>query len=300
MLERRRPRSFNRRARRPDSFRFARGYLAAAGYASSRPTRPARKRWRERNREMEFNDIDPIGHEEEPRRPFRNHRLRRGVYILPSACTVANMLCGYYAILATLDGKITDFDNAACAVGVAYLFDAMDGRIARAMHTESAFGREFDSLADVVSFGIAPAFLAYAWGVRAIAAASSPEALHLTQLGWLVGFFFVACCAWRLARFNIQGMAPGGNRYFVGLPTPAAAGVIAASVHAFKNPIEDPRISVLWLGLLLVLGLLMSSTVRYSSFKDIEWARRRPSLVVVALVLLLGAVVLFSERTLLL
>ena len=116
---------------------------------------------------MEFNDIDPIGTDEEPRRPFRSHRLRRGVYILPSAFTVANMLCGYYAILATLDGKITDFDNAACAIGIAYLFDAMDGRIARAMNTESAFGREFDSLADVVSFGIAPAFLAYAWGVRA-------------------------------------------------------------------------------------------------------------------------------------
>ena len=124
---------------------------------------------------MEFNDIDPIGHEEEPRRHFRNHRLRRGVYILPSACTVANMLCGYYAILATLDGKITDFDNAACAIGVAYLFDALDGRIARAMDTESDFGREFDSLADVVSFGIAPAFLAYAWGIRAMAAAMRPK-----------------------------------------------------------------------------------------------------------------------------
>src|ERR1700723_2638735 len=273
MLERRRPRSRNRRASGPDSFRFACGYLAPAGYASKRPARSARKRRRERNREMEFNDIDPIGQEEEPRRHFRSHRLRRGVYILPSACTVANMLCGYYAILATLDGKITDFDNAACAVGVAYLFDAMDGRIARAMKTESAFGREFDSLADVVSFGIAPAFLAYAWGIRAMAAANSPEALHLTQSGWLVGFFFVACCAWRLARFNIQGMAPGGNRYFAGLPTPAAAGMIAATVHAIKTPIQDGRVSLLWLGLILVLGLLMSSTVRYSSFKDIEWAR---------------------------
>src|SRR5271163_321877 len=241
MLERRRARSRNRRARRPDSFRFTRGYLAAAGYASSRPARAARKRRRERNREMEFNDIDPIGQEEEPRRHFRSHRLRRGVYILPSACTVANMLCGYYAILATLDGKITDFDNAACAVGVAYLFDAMDGRIARAMKTESAFGREFDSLADVVSFGIA--------------AANAPEALHLTQLGWLIGFFFVACCAWRLARFNIQGMAPGGNRYFAGMPTPAAAGVIAATVQFFHGkPIEDYRGSVVWLALLVVLG----------------------------------------------
>src|SRR6202167_1425636 len=273
MLERRRPRSRNRRASGPDSFRFACGYLAAAGYASSRSARTARKRRRERNREMEFNDIDPIGQEEEPRLPFRNHRLRRGVYILPSACTVANMLCGYYAILATLDGKITDFDNAACAVGVAYLFDAMDGRIARAMKTESAFG--FHSAGD---------------------AANAPEALHLTQTGWLVGFFFVACCAWRLARFNIQGMAPGGNRYFVGLPTPAAAGVIAATVHFFHGrPIEDVRASFVWLGLLVVLGVLMSSTLRFFSFKDIPLTRRQPSLAVILLALLVGAVVYFSH-----
>src|SRR5277367_4054894 len=249
---------------------------------------------------MEFNGIDPIGPQEERRRPLRNGRLRRGIYILPSALTVANLLCGYYAVLATLDGRFADFDNAAIAIGIAYLFDAMDGRIARSMGTESAFGREFDSLADVVSFGIAPALLAYAWGVRALAAANASDSLHLTQLGWLMGFIFVACCAWRLARFNIQGMAPGGNRYFVGMPTPAAAGMIAATVHAFKNPIQDGRVSLLWLGLILVLGLLMSSTVRYTSFKDIEWARRRPSLVVVALVLLLGAVVLFSEATLML
>jgi CDP-diacylglycerol---serine O-phosphatidyltransferase len=249
---------------------------------------------------MEFNDIDPIGHEEEPRRLFRNHRLRRGIYILPSVFTVANLMCGYYAILATLDGRLADFDNAARAIGIAILFDSLDGRVARAMGTNSEFGKQFDSLADVVSFGIAPAFLAYAWGVRAFASAAAPESLHLTELGWLIGFVYLGCCAWRLARFNIQGMAPGGNRYFVGMPTPAAAGMIAAAVHAFKNPIQDPRISLLWLGLMLALGLLMSSTVRYSSFKDIEWARRRPSLLVVLLVLLIGAIVLFSEVTLML
>src|ERR1700726_1617996 len=144
---------------------------------------------------MEFNDIDPVGTAEEPRQPFRNGRLRRGIYILPSALTVANMLCGYYAVLAVLDGRFADFDNAAIAIGIAYLFDAMDGRIARSMGTESAFGREFDSLADVVSFGIAPAILAYAWGIRSFAAAYAPESLHLTQLGWFVGFFFLGCCA---------------------------------------------------------------------------------------------------------
>ena len=248
---------------------------------------------------MEFNGIDPVGSEAEPRGPFRSRRLRRGIYILPSALTVANLLCGYYAILATLDGKFVDFDNAAIAIGIAYLFDAMDGRIARAMGTESAFGREFDSLADVVSFGIAPAMLAYAWGVRALAAANASESLHLTELGWLMGFIFVACCAWRLARFNIQGMAPGGNRYFVGMPTPAAAGMIAATVHLrYGLPISDVRWSVLWVVLLVVLGVLMSSSLRFYSFKDVQWTRRRPSLAVILLGLLLGAAVKFSGPTL--
>lgn len=251
---------------------------------------------------MEFNDLDPVGHEEDfrPRRPFRNHRLRRGIYILPSIFTVANLLCGYYAILATLEGSTADLDNAAAAIGIAILFDSLDGRVARAMGTNSEFGKEFDSLADVVSFGMAPAFLAYAWGVHAMAAAGAAPEWHLIQLGWLIGFFFLGCCAWRLARFNIHGMAPGGSRYFVGMPTPAAAGMIAATVHAFRNPISDPKVSLLWLLLVLVLGILMSSTVRYYSFKDIQWARRQPSLAVLLIVLLIGSIVLFSQIVLML
>jgi len=246
---------------------------------------------------MEFNHLDPIGGEEEPRRLFPSKaRLRRGIYLLPSAFTVANLLCGYYAILATLEGSYQDFDNAARAIGIAIVFDSLDGRVARAMGTNSEFGKQFDSLADIVSFGLAPAFLAYAWGVHA--AANAPLDMHLKQLAWLIGFVYLGCTAWRLARFNIQGMAQGSNRYFVGMPCPAAAGMVAATVHAIKNPIQDGRISLLWLALVLILGLLMSSTVRYSSFKDIEWARRRPSLVVVLLVLLIGAIVLFSEITL--
>ncbi|MGH9692249.1 MAG: CDP-diacylglycerol--serine O-phosphatidyltransferase [Candidatus Acidiferrales bacterium] len=248
---------------------------------------------------MEFDDLDSIGHDEEPRRSPRNHRLRRGVYILPSFLTVANLLCGYYAILATLAGQVNDLDNAARAIGLAILFDSFDGRVARAMGTNSEFGKQFDSLADMVSFGIAPAFLAYDWGVRAMAASNAPEALHLVQLGWLIGFFFVVCCAWRLARFNIQGMAPGGGRFFVGMPTPAAAGMIAAVVHFVPGPIEDAKVSVLWLLLVLIVGVLMSSTLRYYSFKDIQWTRRQPSLAVVLLALLVGAVVYFSRITLL-
>lgn len=248
---------------------------------------------------MEFNDLDPIGHGEEYRRPFRNHRHRRGIHILPGFFTVVNLLCGYYAVLATLEGNPTDLDNAARAIGIAILADSLDGRVARAMGTTSEFGKQFDSLADVVSFGIAPAFLAYVWGVRAMASLDAPQALHLVQLGWLAGFFFVVCCAWRLARFNIQGMAPGGNRFFVGMPTPAAAGMIAAVVHFVVNPIEDVKVSLLWLALLVALGALMSSTVRYYSFKDIQWTKRQPSLAVVLIALLIGAVVYLSRPTLL-
>jgi CDP-diacylglycerol--serine O-phosphatidyltransferase len=248
---------------------------------------------------MEFNELDPIGHEEESPRLFRKQRHRRGIYILPGIFTVANLLCGYYAVLATLEGAPSDLDNAARAIGVAILFDSFDGRVARAMGTNSEFGKQFDSLADVVSFGIAPAFLAYVWGVRSMAATEAPQVLHLTQLGWLIGFFFVVCCAWRLARFNIQGMAPGGSRFFVGMPTPAAAGMIAAVIHFVVYPIQDVKVSLLWLLMVLALGILMSSSLRYYSFKDIQWTKRQPSLAVVLFALLIGAAVYLSRPTLL-
>lgn len=250
---------------------------------------------------MEFSHIDPIGNEDDysPRRRFRNHRLRRGIYILPSLFTVANLLCGYYAILAALEGTPASFDYAARAIGIAILFDSFDGAIARAMHTSSDFGKQFDSLADVISFGIAPAVLAYAWGVHAAAFANAAPELHLIQLGWLAGFFFLGCCAWRLARFNIQGMG-GGSRYFVGMPTPAAAGMIAACVHGFGGPIQDVRVSILWLILVLALGFLMASQLRYYSFKKVQWGRRQTSLAVVLMALLIGAIVYFSQIVLML
>jgi len=247
---------------------------------------------------MEINGIDPVENDEPPRGPFRSHRLRRGVYILPSFFTVANLLCGYYAILSTLEGQLADFDNAAKAIGFAIVFDTLDGRVARLMRTNSEFGKELDSLADVISFGVAPAFLAYAWGVRAMVVSTGAESSHLLQLGWLVGFFYLGCCAWRLARFNIQGMAPGSSRYFVGMPTPAAAGLIAATVHFFENPISDARISAVWLLIVMALGVLMSSTLRHYSFKEIQWARRYPSLAVVLLAVLVGSIVLFSRPVL--
>lgn len=229
----------------------------------------------------------------------RRKRLRRGVYVLPSFFTVLNLLCGYYAILSTFRGGAGDMDNAAKAIGAAIVFDALDGRIARLTHTNSDFGRQFDSLADVVSFGIAPAFLAFAWGVKGVMLdGQSFMATRVVQLGWLASFAFVIFCAWRLARFNI-GMA-GGTKYFVGLPTPAAAGGIAAVVHAMWNPIEDWRKSLVWVLIVLLLGFLMASKVRYYNFKAVNWGRRRTSLAVVAMALIIAAIFWYSEATLLL
>jgi CDP-diacylglycerol--serine O-phosphatidyltransferase len=230
-----------------------------------------------------------------------NHRLRRGVYLLPSFFTVGNLLFGYYAILATLRGGVQDFDNAALAIGLAILFDALDGRVARATGTTSEFGKQFDSLADVVSFGIAPAFLAFAWGFRGMVENHSGYAQNVYKLSLVVTFGFVLCAAWRLARFNIHGMAPGTeSRYFVGMPTPAAAGMIAAVVHAVKWPLSDWLYSLLWLAMVASLAVLMASTIRYYGFKDIGWRRRQRSLVVVMIGLLIWLIIAYREQMLLL
>ena len=223
-------------------------------------------------------------------------KLRRGIYILPSSMTVANMLCGFYAIMATLKGGGTDLDNAAKAIGLAILFDSFDGFVARATGTSSEFGKQFDSLADMVSFGIAPAVLAFTWGVRGIAETETLDMRRLLEIGWWVVLSFVICCAWRLARFNIQGMAPGsGSKYFVGLPCPAAAGLIAATVHAIKIPIEDWRWSIFWMLIVIGDAALMSSTVRYRSFKEMPMAMRRPSLLIIVIGLLVWLIVMNSE-----
>jgi CDP-diacylglycerol--serine O-phosphatidyltransferase len=228
-------------------------------------------------------------------------RTRRGVFILPGLFTVANLLCGFYAILATLKGGVTDLDNAARAIGIAIVFDAFDGFVARATGTNTEFGKQFDSLADMVSFGIAPAILAFQWGVQALLEADVPEAHHVSQLAWLVSLAFVICCAWRLARFNVHGMASsGGLKYFVGMPTPAAAGMVAAMVHWIKNPVQDWRVSIPWLAMVLALAFLMVSSVRYPSFKQIPWGKRQHSLMIVVGALFIWSIVVYSEVVLIL
>ncbi|HXX17490.1 MAG TPA: CDP-diacylglycerol--serine O-phosphatidyltransferase [Candidatus Eremiobacteraceae bacterium] len=229
----------------------------------------------------------------------RTRRFRRGIFLLPSLFTVANLLCGYYAAVASLIGRPEDFDHAAKAIGIAILFDSLDGRIARLTGTNTEFGVQFDSLADVVSFGIAPAILAYAWGFRS--GFATIEGHHdLGNFAWLCCLSFLICSAWRLARFNVKGMEPGGNKNFVGMPTPAAAGVVAAIVHAchWWGPITSKPLSILWFLLLLALGSLMISTVRYYSFKDVPWTKRQPSVAIVLLCLLVGVTWRYSEYAL--
>ncbi len=229
-------------------------------------------------------------------RRIKNHRLRRGIFLLPSLFTVANLLCGYYASVASLVGGTEEFDHAAKAIGLAILFDSVDGRVARMTGTNTEFGVQFDSLADVVSFGIAPAILAYAWGFRSNFAGL--DGYHqLGEFAWLACLAFLICTAWRLARFNVQGMAPGGNKNFVGMPTPAAAGVVAAIVHAchWIGPITEKSWSIVWFLLLPALGVLMTSTVRYYSFKDIPWTRKQPSITIILLCLLVGVIWKYSE-----
>src|SRR6202045_1541318 len=245
--------------------------------------------------EFEHNEISFQG------RRIRNPKLRRGIFLLPAMFTSANLLCGYYAVLASLMGTSDDFDHAAKAIGFAILFDSLDGRVARLTGTNTEFGVQFDSLADVVSFGIAPALLAYSWGVRNLPGLEFTAGIQqIAHFGWWFCLAFVVCCAWRLARFNVQGMAPGGSKYFVGMPTPAAAGMIAATVHAFKSPIQDWRWSVAFIFLTLGLAALMTSTIRFYSFKDLPWTRKQPSLGIVFIALLGAAIWRWSEIVLLL
>jgi len=143
-------------------------------------------------------------------RRYRNPRLRRGIFLLPSLFTVANLLCGYYASIAALIGGTENFDHAAKAIGIAIVFDALDGRVARMTGTNTEFGVQFDSIADVVSFGIAPAILAYSWGYRSLSGQGSEA--FLGHFAWLCCLAFLICSAWRLARFNVQGMARADRR----------------------------------------------------------------------------------------
>jgi CDP-diacylglycerol--serine O-phosphatidyltransferase len=228
------------------------------------------------------------------------------MYILPSLFTTANIAAGYYAILQVTHGNFTDFwhfDNAAKAIGFAVLFDGLDGRIARMTKTSSDFGRELDSLADVITFGLAPALLAWSWGFRQLPAVLAPQLLSkLGQLGAIASFLFLMAGTSRLARFNItanpQPSNPGrpGKKYFVGMPIPAGAGVIAAVVHfSGGDPISSWWTAVTWMLMVVAVAYLMVSTWRFYSFKDIDFRSRQPFQLIILFGLLFAAIWYFSE-----
>jgi CDP-diacylglycerol--serine O-phosphatidyltransferase len=230
------------------------------------------------------------------------------MYILPSLFTTANMGLGFYAILEVMHATIADpklhLDHAAIAIGFAVLFDGLDGRIARMTGTTSDFGRELDSLADAITFGVAPAMLAWTWGFFLMPPVLFTEGqwhIKLTQLGAMACFLFLMAGVSRLARFNIttnpQPSNPGrpGKKYFVGMPIPAGAGVIAAVVHfEAGDPIASWYSALTWIAMVTTVAYLMVSTWRFYSFKDIDFRSRHPFRLIILLGALFYGIVVFS------
>ena len=227
-------------------------------------------------------------------RPRR--RQNKGMYILPSLFTTGNMALGFYSILEVMHASAIDYwhlNNAAKAIGFAVLFDGLDGRIARMTGTTSDFGRELDSLADVITFGVAPAMLAWTWGFHlmpTVLLSQGRWALKLTQLGAIASFLFLIAGASRLARFNISGNPqpsnPGrpGKKYIVGMPIPAGAGVVAAVVHfTAGEPLTTAYMALAWSAMVTTVGYLMVSTWRFYSFKDIDFRSKHPFRLIVLL-----------------
>lgn len=248
----------------------------------------------------------PFRRKDDPKQP---HRMRRGMYILPSLFTAGNIAAGYYALSQTIQGSagaFWHFDNAAKAIGFAVAFDGLDGRIARMTNTTSDFGRELDSLADVIAFGVAPALLAWMWGCHMLPELWNPELrTKLIQLGAIATFIFLIAGASRLARFNIsknpQPKNPGraDRKYFVGMPIPAGAAMIAATVHfGDGSPLDRWWQTVLWMAFVVLIGYLMVSTWRFWSPKGIDLRARAPFSLMILICGFIALVWFFSEYVL--
>jgi CDP-diacylglycerol--serine O-phosphatidyltransferase len=240
----------------------------------------------------------------------------RAAYALPTLFTAGNIFLGYLSIVRTIQGALNfgshpalaqqDFEVAAKTIGLAVVLDGLDGRIARMTNTTSEFGRELDSLADVISFGIAPAILAYVWGVMFVTGTVGAFTLdHLQRVGELLAFVFLACGAARLARFNIQKNPVPSNpgaphrKYFVGLPIPAAASMVAVVIFASGSmPLTDIVWSVVWLALLAILSFLMVSAWRYWSFKELNLLRPHSPVMLVLMCLVIYGVWNWSQLVL--
>ena len=209
----------------------------------------------------------------------KRKKLRRSIYLLPSIFTVGNIFAGFFAVISTFHG---DYGPAAVAIGIAIVLDGLDGRIARLAGATSDFGVQLDSLADVISFGLAPAVLIYSWGLE-----------DLGNFARLAAFVFLICGAMRLARFNIQ---VGELRHFAGLPIPAGAGMIAATVHLFGDPIDSVVFKYALISMVYLVGLLMISTIRYPSLKHFNLTRGKSHLNVLDLALIFGGVIRYSQH----
>lgn len=205
------------------------------------------------------------------------HR-RRGIYLLPNLLTTGALFGGFYAILSAMSGR---FEAAAVAIFVAMLFDGLDGRVARMTNTQSAFGVQYDSLSDMVSFGVAPAILAYSWAVH-----------ELGKLGWAAAFIYASCAALRLARFNTMvGLVD--KRYFIGLASPAAAAVVAGMVWTGSRLEPGIGLAIIAGVVTSIVGILMVSNIRYNSFKDLDLRGRVPFVAMLAIAM--GFVVIMTD-----
>ncbi|OGP84784.1 MAG: CDP-diacylglycerol--serine O-phosphatidyltransferase [Deltaproteobacteria bacterium RBG_16_58_17] len=209
--------------------------------------------------------------------PLRRDRMKVGIYVLPNLFTTANLFCGFYSIIAAMKGL---YEIAAVSILIAVVLDGLDGRIARMTHTTSKFGGEYDSLCDLVTFGVAPALLVYSWSL-----------ISYGKWGWLAAFLFVACGALRLARFNVQ-VGIIDSRVFNGLPIPGGAAAVATGVLLYYYLGGDGRFSDLSIMFLVIaLSLFMVSSIKYYSFKDLNFFSRKPFMSFVLIIVILVIVV---------
>lgn len=251
--------------------------------------------------------------------PAGHKGLKKGVYVVPSLFTAMNILAGFYSLMATMSGfrllgvgdvsgAAVRFDHAAMAIGLAFVCDTLDGRIARMTRSTTEIGIQLDSLADVVSFGLAPAMLVFAWGYGT----ALQDWVNVRQLAWFLSFMYVICGGFRLARFNVQATRPRplaegtpkvDKKSFIGLPIPVAGCLIAAIVHFAPTPIRyAPRfevLAILMMVLVAFLSLLMVSTIRFTSFKSVGAGRRLSPRLVIAFIALAGLIYLYSQWVLL-
>ncbi|MGH8353791.1 MAG: CDP-diacylglycerol--serine O-phosphatidyltransferase [Pseudomonas sp.] len=241
----------------------------------------------EPSKDSDAESLLPIDEHVEEGHDAEGRKVRhRGIYLLPNLFTTANLFAGFYAIINAVNGN---FYVAAATVFVAMVLDSLDGRVARLTNTQSAFGAEYDSLSDMVAFGVAPALLAFEWALGS-----------LGKVGWMVAFIYVAGAALRLARFNTQ-VGKADKRYFIGLASPAAAGVVAGTVWAFSDfGIQGSNMAFVVALLVASAGVLMVSNIKYHSFKDLDLKGRVPFVAILVVVLVFAVVFSDPPRILLL